>query len=194
MSTETNQEAVATPEASEGEGTQVQDNAEITEVETLRKQIEEQNATIGTLKRDLKDAKKPKDTPKKTEQEGLDYGAKAFLMQNDVKAEEFGFVEEQLQESGIKDLEKLVKNSYFQSELKARRDKAAVETAMPKGGRITGDSSKTKVDYWMNKGQMPENTPDNMQLRRDIVNKRIELEKNRSRFTSQPVVTGGLSE
>ena len=190
MNTEdNNQEDVSVPTEDTGEVAPAPENdTQVIELDTLKKQIEEANATIGSLKRELKDAKKPKDTPQQTKpQDDLDYGMKAYLRSEGIEPTEFDFVKEHMQESGM-DLDRLVKNNYFQSQLKELRDKRATEAAIPSKTRGTGESSKSKVDYWVNRGEMPENTPENFELRAAIVNRRIEIEKNRNQFSSNPIL------
>ena len=146
----------------------------------------------GNWTRTVKEpSKAEKKLEKKEKQSGeLDYGMKAYLRSEGIEPNEFDFITEQMEESGIRDIEKLVANSYFKSQLKERREQKSVENATPSKSRATGDSSKTKVDYWVGKGELPPDTAENVQLRRDVLNKRIDIEKNRNRFSGNSVTYG----
>ena len=183
MDTETTETVVPTET---GAGEAVQD-----EVVTLSKaEYEKLNQTLGSLKRENKDLKKPREeTPTKKTTDGLDYGMKAFLKGEGVESDHLEWVQSQRKESGM-EIEALLKNPYFQAELKTRRDAASIKEAMPGETRGSGENPKSGVDYWVNKGELPPDTPDNRQLRRDVVNKKIEVERNHNRFSTSPVVHG----
>lgn len=129
--------------------------------------------------------------PSETKSDGLDYGQKAFLISNGIKKEEFEFVQSELQNSG-KTLEELLDNNYFKQQLEDNREFAKTKEATPDNTNRTGESPKTAVDYWVNKGELPPNTPENQQLRREVVNKRIDLETNGSKFASNSTGTVDL--
>ncbi len=152
---------------------------------------QEDGSWVKSEKPKAKISKEKSESESGKQQEGLDWGMKAFLRTEGVEATEFDYVTEQMEESGIKDIEKLVKNPYFQSGLKERRDKKAIESAMPKGQRGSGESSKTKAEYWTDKGELPPNTPENRSLRREVIKMMTERERSGSQFTSQSVVHGG---
>jgi len=48
----------------------------------------------------------------------------------------------------------------------------------------SGQSSKDSVDYWLAKGELPPNTPENTKLRRDVVNAKYVQETSGSKFGS----------
>lgn len=164
-------------------GTENEIAPEVLELQQKLAEKEEQVKRLAIEKRELKRQVKDK-TP-----EGLDYGQKAFLKTSGIDDAEFNFVEEQLRESNMS-LDKLLTNSYFQAQLKEKRDTRAIEAAMPPGdARQNGTvRPQTQVDWWLNRGEMPPNTPENRDLRREVVNKRFDIEKNRSKFSSQGVV------
>ena len=148
----------------------------------------------GQLQRAEKDAgivpeeKPEKKTSKKEKSDELDYGQKAFLVAKGIEdAEEIALVKQVMADTG-KSLEDVLGSKYFQAELKEKRDQRAVEKALPNKGNRTGASAANTVEYWIAKGGLPENTPENTQLRRDIVNARAKKEKTGDMFTSNPVV------
>lgn len=152
---------------------------------TREEPAETPEAKVARLDRELRRAKKqagiedekPKTKAKQSDDISLDYGKKAYLRAEGIDASEFDFVAEQMEESGITDLDRLVKNPYFQSILKDRRDKAAIEKATPSATRGATESPKSKAEYWVDKGEMPPNTPENQKLRREIVELRYERSK-----------------
>ena len=189
---ETNDQQVSAPENTQEADVQTV-NAEETQTINWEERAKSAEAEAAKFKRIAeRNAKKAEGTDKKqTDFKGeLDYGMKAYLRAEGIEPTEFDFVQEQIEESGITELEKLVKNPYFQSTLKDRREKKAVEAAIPGKTRMSPENSKSKVDYWVEKGELPPNTPENLQLRRDVLNKRIQVEENKNRFTSTPIIGG----
>ena len=161
-------------------------DAQTVDWEAKTKELEAENSKLN---RQLKRAKKADEAPERAKQsEGLDYGMKAYLKAEGINSNEFDFVQEQLSESNLQ-LDGLLSNKYFQSELKDRRDKAAIETAMPGNTRGASENPKSKVDYWLSRGEMPENTPENTELRREIVNKRYDREKRSGQFSQTPIIS-----
>lgn len=147
----------------------------------LQKQLEESQAEAAKFKRmaerKAKKAEKSDSAPsKETSKDGLDYGEKAYLKTEGIQAGEMDWVQERFKESGLNSLEDLLANGFFQHSLKEMRDKAAVQEAMPEGTRTNNVPANTKAEYWVNKGELPPNTPENQQLRRDVVNARMKRE------------------
>ena len=138
---------------------------------------------IKTVER--KSEKKPEAKAKKSDE--LDYGLKAYLQQNDVKPQEFEFFQEQMESSGLK-AEELLKNGYFQSQLKERRDQKSAEMATPGNTRSSGEIPQSKPEWWVTQGKMPENTAENRQLRQEVLNLRLQREKSASQFSKSSVI------
>jgi hypothetical protein len=142
----------------------------------------------------IKVAEKPekKSEVKKAKQsDEIDYGKRAFLLASGIKLDEIEFFEEQVKTSGIQEPEKLLVNPYFQGALKDYRDKAESLKATPSGGRAgVGENLSSKPEYWINKGQLPPNTPENQELRSAIVAERIRRATSPGQFTDTPVVRG----
>lgn len=128
-----------------------------------------------------------KKEPEATKSKDLGYAEKAFLNANGVKgSEEYDLVKDFMENTG-KDLESIVESKFFQSELKELREAKRTEDATPKGTKRSVQSSKDSVDYWLAKGELPENTPENQELRRKVVNARYERESKSSHFAGNPV-------
>lgn len=135
----------------------------------------------------------PKADPKKEAPKSgdLDYGQKAYLVASGIKGEEERKLVTEFMENTGKSLEDVVENKFFQAELKELREGKASADAVPKGSKRTGQSSKDSVDYWLAKGEMPENTPENQELRRKIVNERYKRETSTNKFASN--MTGNVT-
>jgi len=128
---------------------------------------------------------------KATKSGELDYGQKAYLFATGIKgSEETKLVQDFMANTG-KSLEEVVDSKFFQAELKELRESKASEDAVPKGTRRSTTGSRDSVDYWLAKGELPENTPENQELRRKVVNARIDKETNKSKFASS--ATGGVT-
>jgi hypothetical protein len=156
-------------------------------VARLRRQLarEEKKLGISSDKQDTKDTKE-----KATKSGELDYGQKAYLFATGVKGgEEISLVRDFMANTG-KSLEEVVDSKFFQAELKELRESKASSDAVPKGSKRTGQSSKDSVDYWLAKGELPENTPENQELRRKVVNARYERESKSNKFA--PSSTGNV--
>jgi len=155
------------------------------EMESLKKDNEDLADKLAK-KRITKRKSNQADSKKETQSDGLDYAQKAFLNTEGIK--EFDFVEKQMKESGIHDVEKILANGYFQAQLKEHRDSVAVKEATPSGTRTDSKPSNTKVDYWIDKGELPPNDADNVKLRREVVNERIKRSKSGNNFSQQAIV------
>lgn len=115
--------------------------------------------------------------PAETKPEDLDYGKKAFLIANGIKADEHQLVKDELAKSKLS-LEELVENEYFQAKLKRVRELRTSENATPKNTNRTGQSAADTVEYWIAKGELP---PDRS-LREKVVRARRDAEKNKNVF------------
>jgi len=111
----------------------------------------------------------------------LDYAQKAFLSANGVKiGKEMELAERMIRETG-KEIEELLESKYFQSELKDLRDDITSKAALPNGsGRSAVTSLKNTPEYWYDKGELP--PPDQVDLRRKVVNLRYQREKGVNPF------------
>lgn len=153
----------------------------------------------GSLKRALKDAgmedegednsnKKDKKGNKKSGEGDLDYGQKAFLIAKGIEdADEVTAVQNAMSESG-KSLEQVLNSSWFKAELKELRDTKITANATPGNSKRSGQSAQNTPEYWMAKGELPPNTPENRELRQKVVDLRIGKEKKTGMFTDNPVV------
>ncbi len=160
----------------------------------VNKQFESPEAKKARLERMTEQFKKKhpelyeSPTKKGKKSEELDYGQKAFLVASGVKdADEIALVKDYMVNSG-KSLEEVLGSKYFQGELKGLRDEKAATAALPASGKRSGQSAADTVDYWIAKGALPPNTPDNFKLRQDVINARIKKEGIKSQFTDTPVV------
>ena len=149
------------------------------ETQEAEKPNESLEARRARLTRELKQVSKKlgiedEKPAKKQKQSGeLDWGQKAYLKASGIEPTDFGFVQEQLEESG-KDLDSLLASGYFQSELKAQKEQRDVAKATPGATRTSTEPANTKVEYWIAKGKLP----DDPALRIQVVNRKIEIERS----------------
>ena len=97
------------------------------------------------------------------------------------------FLKDTLEETG-KDQQSIINSEWFNAELKSRQDKRAVTDATPKGGRGSGETPSNKADFWIKKGELPADTPENRELRIEVVNARMKIESNRNKFADKAVI------
>lgn len=138
-----------------------------------------------------KPVEKPKPEPepdKPTKSSELDYGQKAFLKTYGISgADELSLVKSWSERTGDQ-IDVLVEDEIFNAKLKSLRDqKAAKETLKEMSNqRSNSPSSKSKVEFWLDKpfDEVPK------ELKQDVLNAKLQKEKEESKFTDQPVVLG----
>jgi len=116
-------------------------------------------------------------TNKPNKSNDFGYDVKAYLKASGIKANEFDFVKTELKRSGIKDVDALLENEYFQAGLEKFRAVSKTAEAVPRGNR-SGGVATDSVEYWLTKPF--EEVP--ADKRRDVVNAKIEKEKNAGKF------------
>lgn len=171
----------------------VTDGSEEISIDTLKAQKKHWRDKHEALEKEFETyksqnpVKESKATAKKSSGE-LDYGQKAYLNAEGIDPQDFDFVQEEMKQSGLDKIENLLENGYFQGRLKQRVDDRAVADASTSNSRSTGDQPQTKVDYYINKGELPPNTPENRKLREEVVNRRIEIQRGKSHFADRSVI------
>ena len=153
-------------------------------LEANNKQLFERAKKAETELKELKD--KPVEKPV-DKLEKLDLGQKAFLRTHNIKEDDFEFVENQIKSSGMP-VDELVTNPYFLSKLQEKRNYETVLDATPEGSKRSTSVSRNQSEYWVKKGEMPPNTPENKKLRKEVVDSRIKTEKSASKFADIGVV------
>ncbi len=150
-------------------------------------------AKVARLRRELARAEKHTGGEKVSKSDNepksddLDYGQKAYLVSKGIQDAEFGLVKEIMRDTG-KTLEAVLGSKHFQAELKGMRDDAAAKGAIPNNTGRSAQTTKDTVDYWLAKGELPPNNPENRKLRQDVVNARLKSQKDDNVFTGTPVV------
>jgi DNA polymerase/3'-5' exonuclease PolX len=181
MANENEEEVVEElPEVIEGE-------EDTTDYKALALKMQGMAKRFQTKLSKLAEAPKPKAevVPEKKE-DGLDRIDRAVLRAEKITdPEEVDLVQSIMKETG-KDLDKVLESKYFQSELKEMRDTKASKEAIPSGTKRSSQSARDTVDYWVSKGELP--PTDQVELRRKVVNARMQTEKSKSQFTDQPIV------
>jgi hypothetical protein len=136
-------------------------------------------------------AAQPANNQPANQSKGFDYGQLAYLESKGITdAEDQKYLENLTKESGT-ELKDLLGKSWVQSELKERAGLRATAAATPSGTKRAGNQTNNDVDFWLQKGTLPPNTPENRELRTKVVNARLKAETSGNNFTSTPVVGGG---
>lgn len=118
----------------------------------------------------------------------LGYGELAYLTAKGIEGDaEIALVQTIMADTG-KSLKDVVGSKYFQAELKEMKEEAAAKDAIPNKGGRSGGAARDSVDYWLKKGELPPNTPENQKLRQDVVNAKTKAAQSGSQFTNTPVV------
>jgi hypothetical protein len=150
------------------------------------KALAEKNAGIAKRLQTKLDKAKKQEVKEVVKESGLDRIDRAVLRAEKITApEELDLVESIMKETG-KSLEDVLETKYFQSELKEMRETKASKDAVPSGTRRSSQSARDTVDYWVSKGELP--PIDQVELRRKVVNARMQTEKSKSQFTDNPIV------
>ena len=152
--------------------------------------IAKRNQTkLKKLKLKMEEAKKAKPEDKKPEpkdkKESFDYAEKAYLKTSDVTPDEFPLVKDIMDSTG-KTLDDVLESKYFRAEQKELREAKESADAVPTGTKRSSQSHKSKVDYWLAKGELPPN--DQPKLRREYVNAKAKADTDGSKFTQNPVL------
>lgn len=116
-------------------------------------------------------------TDKPTKSNDFGYDVKAYLKASGIKATEFDFVKTELKKSGMKDVDALLENEYFNAALEKHRAVAKTSDAIPRGNR-SGGVATDSVEYWLSKPF--EEVP--ADKRREVVNAKLAKEKNQGKF------------
>lgn len=114
---------------------------------------------------------------KQTKTDGFGYDVKAYLKSSGIQSNEFDFVQAELKQSGVKDIDTLLENDYFKSRLENHRELAKTTEAIPSGKR-SGGVATDSVEYWMAKPI--EEVPQEMRIK--VVNARLKKEESRGVF------------
>ncbi len=115
----------------------------------------------------------------------LDRVDKAVLRVEKITAsDEVALVESWMKDTG-KDLDSVLANKHFQTELKEMRDLAATDDATPEGKKRGSGGTRDTVDYWLAAGKLP--PLDQPELRQKVVNAKIAKEKSGSQFSANPL-------
>ena len=129
---------------------------------------------------------KPEPKPDKPEFTDFDDGQYAYLTAKQIEDDgEIAIVKEAVRESG-KSLRDVLKLKYVQEELAEFRAEKVRKEATPTNSNRGGSPAQDKVAFWVNKGGLPPNTPENADLRIAVVNARLKKDGG-NQFTDNPI-------
>ncbi len=129
-----------------------------------------------------------KDEPDANKSDELNEGQIALLTVKGYDHEEdVSFIQKEMAESN-KTLGEVLEMNYIKENLKELKKAREVKDATPEGNKRSLAGVKDSVDYWVSKGEMPPNTPENTELRRKIVNQRVNVDKQGRKFSDTPLI------
>lgn len=191
MTTNDNNQDGSAAENGAGEGGhEVAENAAvIKELQELKEQNAKLNETVGSLKRENKDLKKPKDTetPEKTEQQSNepDYARLAFLQsQQVVHPDDQKIVLDEAARLKLP-LTDVLQMEHIKSRLTAQNDTRVAQAGMPSGKGRTGGMNKGEVDYYL---AHPDETPEDLELHNKVIDARVKQIETDSKFAKVPFI------
>lgn len=150
-------------------------------LEGIAKRLKTKLAKASEKKPDLPGDKK------QTNSNDMDFGKLAYLAQKGVEhPDDIAYVNEVLQNSPGSSLMDVLSKSYVTAELKERKDNRTTRDAVPSNSRRSNSTSRDKAEYWIAKGELPPESE--VKLRREVVNKRMEVEKSGSKFAPQGLI------
>ena len=205
MNPEQNQDPGAEAQAQAPESSDETVTISKEQLETLKKNEE----TLGSLKRDNKklerkveelsqpkqEAKGEEDVPSsEPEASKVDFGQLAFHNSKTDSTkiehqEDIAYLKEAIEDTGKSQAE-ILESKWFIAELKDRQDNRSAKEATPSSTRGSSEAPQKNADYWVKKGELPPDVPENRELRREVVNLRMKNEKHGSKFADASVVNG----
>ena len=126
---------------------------------------------------------KPEEPEQPQDKKEFDLAEKSYLLSSGIKKGEFQLVFDEMKASG-KTMDEVLESPYFKEKLEENRSKEAV----PKDNKRGGGSAKDSVDYWINKGEYPPDTPENTELRRKVLKELARRDSEGSKFSPNPIV------
>lgn len=147
----------------------------------LTRQLKKVNKELGV---DEEVADKP-DADKSDE---LNEGQIALLaVKGYDNTEDIEFIQQEMKDSR-KSLTEVLNLNYIKESLKDMKKARDVVDATPEGTKRAKAGARDDVDYWIAKGEMPERSPENAELRRKIINQRIKVDGNKNKFSDNPLI------
>jgi hypothetical protein len=119
---------------------------------------------------------KPNREPSK-KSDGFDYGVKAYLKTEGIESKDFDWVESEFKNSGLKDVESLLANPYFRSQLDERKSLEKTKNATIRGKSPSGVSTDS-IEYWLTQDfkEVPAN------LKSKVIEARLAKENQKNVF------------
>lgn len=181
--TETGNEAESTESSQEAQTETTEQSGETLEAKYAR--MSRQTAQLAKKLGIEPEARK---ASKQSKSDELGYGEKAYLVANGIKgSDEMALIQDTMRETG-RSLESVIESKFIQGELKSMREAKAVDAAIPKGTKRSQNSNSNDVDYWIARGELPEDNGSNQELRMKIVAEERRRASVSSPFTSSKLI------
>ena len=163
---------------------------EKTELSEKNKQLFERAKKSETETKELREQIKKlsnssKGESSKDESNEPDYGRLAFLQAKGIdNPDDIKIVQDEASRLKLP-LTDVLGMEHIQSKLRTNKEEREAKAGMPKGSGRSGGSSQHDVDYWLAKGE----TPDDQELAEKVVDARITKEKNQKFADDLPLYT-----
>ena len=178
---ENNQDGVVTEETTQE--TDVAENQD-DKVILTKEEYTKLNETLGSLKREVKDLKKPKETPKEVQQPSEpDYGELAIT-----RLEVRGFTNPDDQKTIIDEAKRLKLNAaevaempHIKAKLEAAQKQRAAQDGMPNGSGRKGGNTRSDVEFYL---ENPDQTPTDPELAYKVIDAKMKRETSQNKFSA----------
>ncbi len=168
------------------EETPEEEQEEVESVKVPKADYDKLNETVGSLKRELKDLKKPKEsqeTPQNSNEP--DYAKLGFLNSVSVThPDDQKIVIDEAKRLKLP-LTDVLQMEHIKSKLATNNDTRVSQDGMPKGSGRKGGPGKSTVDYYL---AHPDEVPDDLELHGKVIDARMKQETNANKFSSTPFI------
>lgn len=181
---ENNQDDVAV-DNSEGDAVKLVDNSQGETITLSKEEYKKLNETLGSLKRENKDLKKPvKTAPEQTNQQSNepDYAKLAFLNSQKVEHPDDQKIVLAEAERLKLPLTDVLQMGHIKSQLETNGASRVAQDGMPSGTGRKGGASKDSVEYYI---QHPDEVPQDLELHNKVIEAKMKRETNESKFSPE---------
>lgn len=165
----------------------VETTEETTEEEVVKlpkAEYEKLNQTLGSLKREVKDLKKSTTKEPEQSKNEPDYGRLAYLQAKGIAHPDDQRLAQEEADRLKLPLTDVLEMEHLKVKLKTQQEDREAKAGTFKGGKRIGGATSSDVDYWVARGE----TPDNQELAEKVVNARM-AQESKNKF-SDTLYTG----
>lgn len=173
------------PQVNEGQEDTTDWKAEALKYQGIAKRYDTKLKKLGEVKPEAKPEVKVEQPQVKSE---FDLAEKTYILANGLKKDQIPMVLEEIKKSGKPvnetSINEILESPYFKEKLEQEASKEALPLNSKRGGGAARDS----VDYWIARGELPPNSPENTELRRKVAKARTTQEVDGRKFSDKPII------